>query len=55
MNLQRMIIVPAHTFEKWKHIITYDKRMSDLDRNMKSILNNTSLNDLSKWQYIDRI
>lgn len=55
MNLQRMIVIPAHTFEKWKNFIIHDEKMSDLDRNMKSILNNTKLTDVTKWQLYKRI
>lgn len=50
MNLQRMIVIPDHTFEKWKNIVLDDEKMSNLDKNMKSILNNTKLNDITKWQ-----
>lgn len=50
MNLQRMIVIPSHTFEKWKNIVIHDQKLSDLDKNMKSILNNTKLNDVTKWQ-----
>ena len=50
MNLQRMIVVPPHTFEIWKNILIHDTRMTDLDKKVKSILNNKKLNDISKWQ-----
>jgi hypothetical protein len=50
MNLQRMIVIPSHTFEKWKNIVIHDQKLSDLDKNMKLILNNTKLNDFTKWQ-----
>lgn len=49
MNLQRMIVVPAHTFEKWKKIVVHDDKMNDLDKNMKIILHNSKLDDMSKW------
>lgn len=50
MNLQRMIVIPSHTFEKWKRVVLHDQKLSSLDKNMKSILNNSKLNDISKWQ-----
>lgn len=49
MNLQRMIVIPGHTFEKWKNIIIQDDKMSELDKNMKVILHNSKLDDMSKW------
>ena len=53
MNLQRMIVVPAHTFEKWKNILIHNTRITDLK--VKSILNNKKLNDISKWQLYKQI
>lgn len=49
MNLQRMILIPGHTFEKWKNIFIHDDKMSDLDKNMRTILHNAKLDDMSKW------
>lgn len=48
-NLQRMIVIPPEIFDKWKHIIVEDKKLTELDKNMKNILYNKSLNDINKW------
>lgn len=51
MSLQRMIVIPGDTFERWKKIVTEDKKLSNLDREMKKILFNNKLNDVSKWHF----
>lgn len=51
MSLQRMIIIPPDVFEKWRHIIIDDKRISELDRKMKNIIYNKNLNDIDKWYH----
>lgn len=48
-NLQRMIIIPPEIFEKIKKIVLDDSKLSELDKNMKSILRNNKLTDLNKW------
>jgi len=48
-TLQRMIVIPPEIFEKFKHIVLEDAQLSSLDKNMKSILRNKKLSDLSKW------
>lgn len=55
-NLQRMIIIPPDIFNKWKHIITEDQKLSELDKSMKKILYNTNINDINKWhQYRENL
>lgn len=49
MSLQKMFIIPPEIFEKWKHMTMMDKRLSDLDRQMKSVLYNNKLPDMEKW------
>lgn len=48
-NLQRMIVIPSEIFEKIKHFVLDDSKLSELDKNMKSILRNNKLTDLNKW------
>lgn len=45
-----MFIVPPEIFEKWKDFLVEDKRLSDLDKQMKNILYNNKITDLEKWQ-----
>lgn len=55
-NLQRMIIIPPDVFDKWKHIITEDQKLSQLDKSMKSIINNKNMNEIDKWhQYRENL
>lgn len=55
-NLQRMIIIPPEVFNKWKHIITEDQKLTDLDKKMKNIIYNNNLNDIDKWyQYRENL
>lgn len=55
-KLQRMIVIPPEVFDKWKHIITEDEKLSDLDKRMKTILFNKSINDINKWhQYRENL
>lgn len=51
MSLQRMIVIPPDTFERWKNIVVEDKKLSDLDQEMKKILYNNKLNDIDKWHF----
>ncbi len=46
-----MIIVPPEVFDKWKHIILDDESQSDLDKQMKSIILNKTLNNIDKWHH----
>lgn len=48
-NLQRMIVIHPELFKKFKHIITEDQNLTDLDKKMKTILHNKNLNDINKW------
>lgn len=48
-NLQRMIVIQPEIFEKIKKILIDDSKLSELDKNMKSILRNNKLTDLNKW------
>lgn len=48
-NLQRMIVIQPEIFEKIKKILIEDSKLSELDKNMKSILRNNKLTDLNKW------
>lgn len=48
-NLQRMIVIHPELFKKFKHIITEDQNLTELDKKMKSILHNKNLNDINKW------
>lgn len=48
-NLQRMIVIPPDIFEKFKHAVLEDGQLTELDKNMKSILHNNKLTDLNKW------
>lgn len=55
-NLQRMIVIPPEIFEKWKHIISEDQKLSILDKKMRDILFNSKLNDINKWyQYRENL
>ena len=55
-NLERMIIIPPEIFDKWKHIITEDQNLSELDRKMKTILYDKNLNNINKWyQYRENL
>lgn len=49
-NLQRMVVMPPDTFDRWKKIVLEDTKLSCLDKELKNILYNTKLNDISKWQ-----
>ncbi len=49
--LQRMIVLPPETFEKWKKLILEDSKLSSLDKEMKKILYNKNLNGLDKWHH----
>lgn len=49
MSLQRMIVIPSDTFDRWKKIVMEDKKLSDLDREMRNILFNHKLNTVKKW------
>lgn len=49
--MQRMIVIPPDTFERWKKIIIEDKKLSGLDQEMKKILYDSKLNTLSKWHH----
>lgn len=44
-----MIVLPPETFEKWKHMIVEDSKLSLLDKEMKKILYDKNLNVLDKW------
>lgn len=48
-NLQRMIVIHPELFNKFKHIITEDQNLTQLDKKMKLILHNKNLNDINKW------
>lgn len=55
-NLQRMIVIPPDVFDKWKHIITEDEKLTQLDKKMKNIIYNKHLNDIDKWhQYRENL
>lgn len=54
-NLQRMIMIPPEVFDKWKHIITEDQNLNDLDRNMKKILYDKKINNINKWHQYQQI
>lgn len=55
-NLQRMIVIPPDVFDKWKHIITEDEKLTQLDKKMKNIIYNKNLNDIDKWhQYRENL
>ena len=55
-NLERMIIIPPEIFDKWKHIITEDQNLSELDKKMKAILYDKNLNNINKWhQYRENL
>lgn len=55
-KLQRMIVIPPEVFDKWKHIITEDTKLSDLDKRMKTILFDKNINDINKWhQYRENL
>lgn len=51
MSLQRMIVIPPDTFERWKNIVVEDKKLSELDREMRKILYDNKLNTISKWYH----
>jgi hypothetical protein len=48
MGLQRMIVLPPETFERWKHLIVDDARLSTLDKEMKRMLYDKKLDSLNK-------
>lgn len=50
-NLQRMIVIHPELFKKFKHIITEDQNLTELDKKMKAILHNKNLNDINKWYH----
>lgn len=55
-HLQRMIVIPPEIFEKFKHIVTEDQKLTELDKKMKTILYDKNLNDINKWhQYRENL
>lgn len=48
-NLVKMYVLPEETFNKWKVSVDYVKSFSPFDREMKRILYDKKLNDVTKW------
>lgn len=50
-NLHRMIVVPPTLFERWKELVTEDRQLTQLDRNMKKIMKMKHIPEDRKWYF----